>query len=104
MSSSSLAAVALQNLCSVPATKELLSHYDGIPLLLSILHSDNVELLWQVVWCLVLLSSDTETSNEIRITGGIPLLLSLLQYVQYKIHKKWYFHIIRVEAMFEVGI
>jgi len=40
-----------------------------------------VKLLWNVVWCLVMLSSDADTSNEIRSMGGIPLLLSMLQSV-----------------------
>ncbi len=45
----------------------------------SLLHSDSVMLLWNVVWCLVQMSSDADTSNDIRQLGGIPLLLSLLQ-------------------------
>jgi len=47
----------------------------------SLLRGDNVKLLWNVVWCLVMLSSDADTSNEIRSMGGIPLLLSMLQSV-----------------------
>ena len=45
----------------------------------SLLHNDNVKLLWNIVWCLVQLSSDQEASNDTRQMGGIPLLLSLLQ-------------------------
>ena len=45
----------------------------------SLLHGDNIKLLWSVVWCLVQLAEDPDTSNDIRLTGGLPLLLSLLQ-------------------------
>lgn len=47
----------------------------------SLLHGDSVTLLWNVVWCLVQLSGDVEISDEIRVLGGLPILLALLQYV-----------------------
>jgi len=43
-----------------------------------LLRGDDMRLVWNVIWCLVLLSSDADTSNEIRCMGGIPLLLSML--------------------------
>ena len=45
----------------------------------SLLHSDSVTLLWNIVWCLVQMSADPEISTEIKLMGGLPLLLSLLQ-------------------------
>ena len=47
----------------------------------SLLHTDSIKLLWNIVWCLVLLASDVEMSQDIRTMGGIPLLLSMLQSV-----------------------
>ena len=63
----------------------------------SLLHGDSVKLLWNIVWCLVLLSSDTDTSNEIRSLGGIPLLLSMLQSV---IHPQFTHSIASVRCAF----
>ncbi|XP_064613774.1 serine/threonine-protein kinase Nek10-like [Liolophura sinensis] len=73
-----LAANLLRLLCADPQSKEMVKVYDGVPILLSQLHSDNAMLLWHVVWCLVLLAEDPDFSNDIRLMGGIPLLLSLL--------------------------
>ncbi|KFQ68659.1 Serine/threonine-protein kinase Nek10, partial [Phaethon lepturus] len=53
--------------------------YEGVPVLLSLLHSDNLKLLWSVVWILVQVCEDPETSVEIRIWGGIKHLLHILQ-------------------------
>ncbi|XP_033116019.1 serine/threonine-protein kinase Nek10-like isoform X3 [Anneissia japonica] len=74
-----LAAKLLRHLCHDSSVREWVKIYDGVPTLVSLLHSDNMELLWNVVWCFVLLAEDMDTSNEIRITGGLPILLSLLQ-------------------------
>ncbi|XP_048237261.1 serine/threonine-protein kinase Nek10-like [Haliotis rufescens] len=76
--SKKLAASLLRYLCADAQSRDLVRLYDGVPILLSQLHSDNVNLLWHVVWCIVQLCSDTDTSSDIRQLGGIPLLLSLL--------------------------
>ncbi|XP_022087422.1 serine/threonine-protein kinase Nek10-like isoform X2 [Acanthaster planci] len=79
MLSKKLAAVLLRTLCLESQVKEQVKICDGVPVLLSVLHCDNIKLLLDVVWCIVLLSGDLDTSNDVRIMGGIPLLLSLLQ-------------------------
>lgn len=76
--SKKLAAKLLQFLCQDTLSREMVLMHDGIPILLSQLHSDNVNLLWHVVWCLAQLCEDPVASKEIRHMGGIPLLLSLL--------------------------
>ncbi|NXN36096.1 NEK10 kinase, partial [Rhinoptilus africanus] len=53
--------------------------YEGVPVLLSLLHSDHIKLLWSIVWILVQVCEDPETSAEIRIWGGIKQLLHILQ-------------------------
>ncbi|NXT76272.1 NEK10 kinase, partial [Zapornia atra] len=53
--------------------------YEGVPVLLSLLHSDHIKLLWSIVWILVQVCEDPETSVEIRIWGGIKQLLHILQ-------------------------
>jgi len=53
--------------------------YDALPVLLSVLNDcEQCDLLWHVVWTLVRLCSDTGRSDEIRLLGGVPLILSLL--------------------------
>lgn len=53
--------------------------YDSLPVLLSVLNdAEQCELLRHVVWILVLLCRDTSYANEIRLLGGIPILLNLL--------------------------
>ncbi|XP_015752119.1 PREDICTED: serine/threonine-protein kinase Nek10-like [Acropora digitifera] len=54
-------------------SKETLLYFD------SLLHCDNHKLLWNVVWIIVQLAEDPDSSNDIRLLGGIPLLLALLQ-------------------------
>ncbi|XP_029645944.1 serine/threonine-protein kinase Nek10 isoform X4 [Octopus sinensis] len=66
-------------LCDDQQSRELVKNYEGIPVLLSQLHNSNMELQWQVIWCLVNLSEDANARHEIKQMGGIPLLLSLLQ-------------------------
>ncbi|XP_021370218.1 serine/threonine-protein kinase Nek10-like isoform X3 [Mizuhopecten yessoensis] len=73
-----LAAQLLKSLCHDFQSREMVRSYDGIPILLSQLHCDNVHLLLPVVWCLVQLCEDPTASKEIKQMGGIPLLLSLL--------------------------
>ncbi|KAL3832242.1 hypothetical protein ACJMK2_023902 [Sinanodonta woodiana] len=76
--SKKLAANLLRLLCQDVQSREMVKDHDGIPILLSQLHSDNVNLLWHIVWCLVQLCEDPDISKDIRQTGGIPLLLALL--------------------------
>ncbi|XP_072042766.1 serine/threonine-protein kinase Nek10-like [Amphiura filiformis] len=76
--SKKLAASLLRTLCQEEQVREQVKICDGVPMLLSILHYDNLKLIWNVVWCLVQLAEDADTSNDIRLMGGIPLLLALL--------------------------
>ncbi|XP_043920696.1 serine/threonine-protein kinase Nek10 [Protopterus annectens] len=74
-----LAAELLRLLCAALKVREQLKVYEGIPVLLSLLHSDHLKLLWNVIWVLVQLCEDPESSAEIRIWGGIKQLLHILQ-------------------------
>ncbi|KAL0593305.1 Serine/threonine-protein kinase Nek10, partial [Plecturocebus cupreus] len=74
-----LTAELLRLLCAEPQVKEQVKLYEGIPVLLSLLHSDHLKLLWSVVWILVQVCEDPETSLEIRIWGGIKQLLHILR-------------------------
>lgn len=69
----------LRLLCAESQVKEQVKIYEGVPVLLSLLHSDHIKLLWSVVWILVQVCEDPETSVEIRIWGGIKQLLHILQ-------------------------
>ncbi|KAF4799332.1 hypothetical protein TURU_055885 [Turdus rufiventris] len=53
--------------------------YEEVPVLLSLLHSDHIKLQWNIVWILVQVGEDPETSVEIWIWGGIKQLLHMLQ-------------------------
>ncbi|KAM5280393.1 serine/threonine-protein kinase Nek10 isoform 3-T3 [Ctenodactylus gundi] len=74
-----LTAELLRLLCAEPQVKEQLKLYEGVPVLLSLLHSDHLRLLWSVVWVLVQVCEDPETSAEIRVWGGIKQLLHILR-------------------------
>ncbi|XP_021244509.1 serine/threonine-protein kinase Nek10 isoform X1 [Numida meleagris] len=74
-----LTAELLRLLCAESQVREQVKIYEGIPVLLSLLHSDHIKLLWSVVWILVQVCEDPETSVEIRIWGGIKQLLHILQ-------------------------
>ncbi|XP_041365130.1 serine/threonine-protein kinase Nek10-like [Gigantopelta aegis] len=78
MMSKKVASDLLRLLCADSQSRDMVRIYDGVPILLSELHSDNVDVLWNVVWCIVQLCEDPDSSNNIRQMGGIPLLLSLL--------------------------
>lgn len=77
--SKTLAAGLLRILCADSNIREQVKVFDGIPICLSLLHCDNHKLLWNVVWIIVQLAEDADSSNDIRLLGGIPLLLALLQ-------------------------
>ncbi|XP_025913076.1 serine/threonine-protein kinase Nek10 isoform X1 [Apteryx rowi] len=74
-----LTAELLRLLCAESQVKEQVKMYEGVPVLLSLLHSDHIKLLWSIVWILVQVCEDPETSVEIRIWGGIKQLLHILQ-------------------------
>ncbi|NXF00778.1 NEK10 kinase, partial [Smithornis capensis] len=74
-----LSAELLRLLCAESRVKEQVKMYEGVPVLLSLLHSDHIKLLWSIVWILVQVCEDPETSVEIRIWGGIKQLLHILQ-------------------------
>ncbi|CAF0812289.1 unnamed protein product [Brachionus calyciflorus] len=55
------------------------TNYDGVQILLSLLHNhNNLDILWNCIWCLVQLCSFGDNKREIRLIGGIPLILSIL--------------------------
>lgn len=74
-----MTAELLRLLCVESQVKEQVKMYEGVPILLSLLHSDHLKLLWSVVWILVQVCEDPDTSVEIRIWGGIKQLLHILQ-------------------------
>ncbi|KFM13812.1 Serine/threonine-protein kinase Nek10 [Aptenodytes forsteri] len=74
-----LTAELLRLLCAESQVKEQVKMYEGVPVLLGLLHSDHIKLLWSIVWILVQVCEDPETSVEIRIWGGIKQLLHILQ-------------------------
>ncbi|XP_077978280.1 serine/threonine-protein kinase Nek10-like [Glandiceps talaboti] len=76
--SKKLAASLLRVLCADCQVREQVKVYDGIPILLSLLHCDNLKLLWNVIWCIVQLSEDADTSSDIKMMGGVPVILSIL--------------------------
>ncbi|XP_044149856.1 serine/threonine-protein kinase Nek10 isoform X3 [Bufo gargarizans] len=78
-----LSAELLRLLCSESDVKEQVKIYDGVPTLLSLLHSDHLKLLWSVVWILVQICEDPEICVEIRTWGGIKQLLHILKGEQY---------------------
>lgn len=51
---------------------------EGLPVLLSLLHGEHLKLLWSVVWVLVQLCEEPDTSAEIRTWGGVQQLLHIL--------------------------
>ena len=74
-----LASKLLCLLCNEDKIKSELTHLDGVQILLSLLHNhSNMDILWNIIWCLVQLSSYEENKKEIRLMGGIPLVLSML--------------------------
>eukprot|EP00069_Balaena_mysticetus_P014724 bmy_08828T0 len=74
-----LTAELLRLLCAERQVREQVKLYEGVPILLSLLHSDHLQLLWSVVWILVQVCEDPETSVEIRIWGGIKQILHILR-------------------------
>ncbi|XP_061101244.1 serine/threonine-protein kinase Nek10 [Conger conger] len=73
-----IAAELLRLLCPDRQVREQLKVYEGVPVLLSLLHSEHLKLLWSVVWVLVQLCEDPDTSAEVRAWGGVQQLLRIL--------------------------
>jgi hypothetical protein len=45
----------------------------------SLLHNhNNLEIMWNVIWSLVQLCSCEDNKREIRLMGGVPIILSIL--------------------------
>ncbi|XP_036394617.1 serine/threonine-protein kinase Nek10 [Megalops cyprinoides] len=73
-----IGAELLRLLCPGRQVREQVKVYEGVPVLLSLLHSEHLKLLWSVVWVLVQLCEDPDTSAEIRAWGGVQQLLRIL--------------------------
>ncbi|KAM4736540.1 serine/threonine-protein kinase Nek10, partial [Anableps anableps] len=73
-----MSAELLRLLSSVQHVRGQLKELEGVPVLLSLLHSRNLKLLWSVTWVLVQLCEDPDTRAEIRSWGGVQQLLRLL--------------------------
>ncbi|XP_042561426.1 serine/threonine-protein kinase Nek10-like [Clupea harengus] len=73
-----MCAELLRLLCPVRQVREQLKACEGVPVLLSLLHAENLKLLWSVVWVLVQLCQDPDASAEIRSWGGVQQLLRIL--------------------------
>uniref|UniRef100_A0A3P9MY07 NIMA related kinase 10 n=1 Tax=Poecilia reticulata TaxID=8081 RepID=A0A3P9MY07_POERE len=70
-----MSAELLRLLSSVQHVRVQLKELEGVPVLLSLLHSRNLKLLWSVTWVLVQLCEDAESRAEIRSWGGVQQLL-----------------------------
>ncbi|XP_047218075.1 serine/threonine-protein kinase Nek10 isoform X3 [Girardinichthys multiradiatus] len=73
-----MSAELLRLLCSVQHVRDQLKEIEGVPVLLSLLHSRNLKLLWSVTWVVVQLCEDPDCRAEIRGWGGVQQLLRLL--------------------------
>lgn len=73
-----MSAELLRLLSSVQYVRGQLKELEGVPVLLSLLHSRNLKLLWSVTWVLVQLCEDSDIRAEIRSWGGVQQLLRLL--------------------------
>ncbi|KAL2084440.1 hypothetical protein ACEWY4_019958 [Coilia grayii] len=73
-----MCAELLRLLCPVQQVRDQLKACEGVPILLSLLHAEHLKLLWSLVWVLVQLCQDPDTSAEIRAWGGVQQLLRIL--------------------------
>ncbi|XP_054637339.1 serine/threonine-protein kinase Nek10 isoform X2 [Dunckerocampus dactyliophorus] len=73
-----MAAELLRRLSPVQHVRDELTELEGLPVLLSLLHTQHLKLLWSVAWILVQLCQDPDTRTEIRSWGGVQPLLRLL--------------------------
>uniref|UniRef100_A0A4W4DZA4 Protein kinase domain-containing protein n=1 Tax=Electrophorus electricus TaxID=8005 RepID=A0A4W4DZA4_ELEEL len=74
-----LSAELLRLLCPIPYVREQVRQSEGVPVLLSALHTDHLKLLWSTAWALVQLCQDPESSADICAWGGVQQLLHILQ-------------------------
>lgn len=77
--SSRMSAELLRLLSPVRQVRDQVRELEGLPVLLSLLHSQHLKLLWSIAWVLVQLCEDPDTRTEIRSWGGVQHLLRLLQ-------------------------
>ncbi|XP_076592372.1 serine/threonine-protein kinase Nek10 [Chaetodon auriga] len=73
-----MGAELLRLLSPVWQVRDQVRELEGLPVLLSLLHSHHLKLLWSVAWVLVQLCEDPDTRTEIRSWGGVQQLLRLL--------------------------
>nr|XP_057910036.1 serine/threonine-protein kinase Nek10 isoform X2 [Doryrhamphus excisus] len=73
-----MAAELLRRLSPVQHVRDELRELEGLPVLLSLLHTQHLKLLWSVAWILVQLCQDSDTRTEMRSWGGVQPLLRLL--------------------------
>ncbi|CAJ1062953.1 serine/threonine-protein kinase Nek10 [Xyrichtys novacula] len=73
-----MSAELLRLLSPVRQVRDQVRELEGLPVLLSLLHSQHLKLLWSVAWVLVQLCEDPDTRTEIRSWGGVQQLLRLL--------------------------
>ncbi|XP_029928077.1 serine/threonine-protein kinase Nek10 [Myripristis murdjan] len=74
-----MSAELLRLLSPVRQVRDQVRELEGLPVLLSLLHSQHLKLLWSIAWVLVQLCEDPDTRTEIRSWGGVQQLLRLLQ-------------------------
>ncbi|CAB1415296.1 unnamed protein product [Pleuronectes platessa] len=72
------AAELLRLLSPVRQVRDQVRELEVLPVLLSLLHGQNLKLLWSLAWVLVQLCEDQTTRTEIRSWGGVQQLLWLL--------------------------
>ncbi|XP_019958985.2 serine/threonine-protein kinase Nek10 isoform X1 [Paralichthys olivaceus] len=68
----------LRLLSPVRQVRDQVRELEGLPVLLSLLHGQNLKLLWSLTWVLVQLCEDQTARTEIRSWGGVQQLLRLL--------------------------
>ncbi|XP_064803393.1 serine/threonine-protein kinase Nek10-like [Oncorhynchus masou masou] len=73
-----MSAELLRLLSPVWQVREQVRECEGLPVLLSLLHGEHLKLLWSIVWVLVQLCEEPDTSAEIRTWGGVQQLLHIL--------------------------
>ncbi|XP_041731295.2 serine/threonine-protein kinase Nek10-like isoform X2 [Coregonus clupeaformis] len=73
-----MSAELLRLLSTVRQVREQLRECEGLPVLLSLLHGEHLKLLWSIVWVLVQLCEEPDTSAEIRTWGGVQQVLRIL--------------------------
>ncbi|XP_072769135.1 serine/threonine-protein kinase Nek10 isoform X2 [Nerophis lumbriciformis] len=73
-----MAAELLRRLSPVQRVRDQLRELEGLPVLLSLLHTPHLKLLWSVAWTLVQLCQDPDARADIRSWGGVQPLLRLL--------------------------